>query len=239
MKEFSIRPFTEADIPHAADLHRRGFALPERPGQQEAYAKYFRTTFLESPSADPECPSLAAVDNDGRIIGFLGVVIRPMYLDREPIRAALSSEFVVDPNWRNHAVGLEILKRFFSGPQDLSFTDEAVEPSAIIWQRLGGSCSPAHSLHWVAPLRPAALLLLKIRRSSHRHRFLPALARPFARAGDELMSLIMERLRSAGNTRLHPQTQNPHLLFENLHELRREWTLAPDYKLQDIERLIA
>jgi GNAT superfamily N-acetyltransferase len=236
MNGFSIRRFTDADITQTADLHQRGFELPKKDGQRSAYQTYFRTTFLESEWVDNDCPSLAAVDNGGRVIGFLGVVRRPMSVNGMRIRAALSTQFVVDPEWRNRLVGIELLKRFLSGPQDLSFTDEAAERSALIWERLGGVRSPIHSMYWLAPLRPAGLWIWKIRRAGHA--FLPALACPIAHAGDELIDRMTRRGRCPTQIELQQRQQDPELVLENLSELRNEWPLAPNYNLQDTQRLI-
>jgi hypothetical protein len=236
MNGFTIRPFTEADIQQAADLHRRGFQLPEHPGQREAYRNYFADTFLNSDWTDADCPSLVAADDDGRIAGFLGVVTRTLSLGGAPVRAALSSQFVVDPDARTRLVGVALLKRFLSGPQDLSFTDEAVERSAVLWERLGGVRSPIHSLHWILPLRPAALLLWRMRRQGEAIR--PRLAQPFASAGDGLINLLTRRGRRPNQAGLRPQPQSPERLAEHLRALRNEWPLIPDYRPEHLERLI-
>ena len=237
MRGFSIRPFAESDIDQTAELHRRGFQLPESPGQLEAYRSYFRNTYLESDSVDADCPSLVAVDDEGRITGFLGVVIRSMSLGNNRIRAALSSQFIVDPKARTLLAGIELLKRFLSGPQDLSFTDEAVERSVILWERLGGVRSALHSLHWILPLRPAALLMWRMR--SHGSIILPTLAQPFTFASDKLTNLFIRRRRPSNARRLQHETQDPGLLIENLQLVRNEWALMPHYTHQSLEKLIA
>jgi hypothetical protein len=103
--------------------------------------------------------SLVHEEEDGRITGFLGVVTRDFTLAGRQLRAALSSQFVVDPEARRKLVGVALLREFLNGPQDFSFTDEANEPSRKLWEMLGGSTIHLYSTHWNAPIRPAEFLL--------------------------------------------------------------------------------
>jgi hypothetical protein len=237
MNGFVIRPFTESDISQTAELHRREFELPQWPGQQEAYRTYLNSTFLNNKSYSADCPSLVAVDDEARVIGFLGVVMRPMIADGAPIRAAVSSQFIVDRKFRTQLAGIALLKQYLSGPQDLSFTDEANEASATIWERLGGARSPIHSSYWILPLRPAGLCMWRMR--LHGRRLLPACGQPFANAGDEALRFLRGWLRRDETAALQERHQHPGCLIDHMKELRKEWRLMPDYNSQQLEAMIA
>lgn len=73
----------------------------------------------------------------GRILGFLGVMPRPMLFNGQLIKAAPSSQFIVAPESRS--VGVMLLRAFFEGPQDLSLTDEANSISRKLWEKIGGT----------------------------------------------------------------------------------------------------
>jgi hypothetical protein len=55
----------------------------------------FRETLLDNPWASPEIPSLVYLDS-GKLVGFLGVIPRPMEFRGRPIRAATIALWMVD-----------------------------------------------------------------------------------------------------------------------------------------------
>jgi hypothetical protein len=134
-------------------------------------------------------PSLVCEADDGRVVGFLGVVPRRMSMNGQLLRAAISSQFVVDPASRTGLVVARLAKAFVDGPQDLSIADEANDVGRKIWEGLGGSTSLLHSLHWTRPLRPARLALSFLR-SRGALAPLALMAGPFARAVDALATRI-------------------------------------------------
>src|SRR5881296_1240974 len=117
-----VRPFTEDDIPKVAELHRKVFrtAAESSPRLRAAYVVYFRKIFLDNPWYEEDLPSLVYQNTDGTIGGFLGVVPRTFSNGGKPIRVALSSQFIVDPRHRAGLVAVQLIKKFLSGPQDLS-----------------------------------------------------------------------------------------------------------------------
>ena len=85
-----IRAFIEADIPQVVRLHET-IVEPEaaaRAGQPPSNG-YFTQVFLDNPSRDEALPSLVYEDDDGQIVGFLGVVPRRMSMNGEPLKAAV------------------------------------------------------------------------------------------------------------------------------------------------------
>lgn len=154
-----VRPLEETDVPAVADLHRRVFKIPS-PLTAELltrYRDYYRTIFFENPWRDRSLSPLVC-EEKGAIVGFLGIVPRPMKFKGQPVVAALTSQFVVDPASRSMA-GVRLLKACFEGPQDLTFADESTDLTRQLWERLGGRTAYCHSFRWLAPLRPAQLTI--------------------------------------------------------------------------------
>jgi hypothetical protein len=180
-----VRPFTERDIPAVARLHREAFtpSSPADASSLERYHVYFTRVFLHNPSRTSALPSLVFEEPDGRVSGFLGVAPRRMLLDGQPVQAAISSQFVVEPSAHAGFTAVRLAKTFLDGPQDLSISDEANDTTRRLWEALGGCTSLPHSLHWTRPLRPAAFALGLLR---NRGALAPlaAAARPAAAAAD-------------------------------------------------------
>ncbi len=162
MKESSrmkqVRPFTREDIPQVADMFQR-LLLSDSPPLRMLPATelpdYFEQTFFNNPWYDEALPSLVYLGSNGRIIGFLGVVPRRMSLRGQPIRVAISFHFMVEPESRTSLAGIQLLKTFFSGPQDLSLTDGAGQAGRKVWEGVGGVTAWSSSLNWTRILRPA------------------------------------------------------------------------------------
>jgi hypothetical protein len=155
-----IRPLRESDVVAAAQLHQDVFEIAPRNGLADRYKDYFVSTFLRP---GRQFDSLVHEEQNGRITGFLGVVTREFTMAGRPLRAALSTQLVVDLEARRRLVGVAMLREFLKGPQDFSFTDEANESSRKIWEMLGGSTVRLYSTHWSAPIRPAQFLLSRKR----------------------------------------------------------------------------
>ncbi|HEY0783995.1 MAG TPA: hypothetical protein VGE98_16175, partial [Thermoanaerobaculia bacterium] len=146
----ALRPLAPGDIPAVTDLHRRVFG-PAGGGTPDLEAT-LRQIFCGHPWQDDRLPSLVYAE-DGEVRGCLGVMPRPIWVGDEPAVAAVSHNFMVDPRSRHRLVGIELLKAFFAGPQDLSLA-EGNDVSRQIWQALGGSVATLYSLRWTRPLRP-------------------------------------------------------------------------------------
>ena len=186
----AVRPFLESDVPQVADLHRRIFRTEGivSGGWQPAYRKYFSEVFLNTGLHAGPTTSLV-YERAGVVRGFLGVMPRRMTFNGRPVVMAVCSQFVVDPAERGQA-GLQMLRRCFDGPQDLSMTDEAGDNTRKIWEWCGGTAVLSYSSQWSRALRPAQAALAAIldRRPSLGH-----FTRPFrvvARMVDALASWV-------------------------------------------------
>jgi hypothetical protein len=85
-----------------------------------------------------------------------------MCIDGQPLRVAIASQLMVHPAKRGR-VGLQLVKTFFSGPQDLSITD-GNDVSRSIWEGLGAVTLPLYSIRWTRPLSATRYLLSSLKR---------------------------------------------------------------------------
>jgi hypothetical protein len=146
----TIRPLVDDDMPAVTALHRRVFGSVG--GSTQDLEATLRQVFCGHPWQDHRLPSLV-YEEGGEVRGCLGVMPRPIWVGDEPAVAAVSHNFMVDPRSRHTLSGLELLKAFFAGPQDLSLA-EGNDISRRLWQALGGSVATLYSLRWTRPLRP-------------------------------------------------------------------------------------
>lgn len=176
-----VRRFAEADIPQVADLHRRTFEIESPlPADRlaEAYRHYLRSVFCEYPGHEDSIHPLV-FENDGAIVGFLGVVARRFCFRGRPVRAAVCTQFVVDKASRG-LPGLLLLKTLMKGEQDFSFADECNDASRALWMQLGATTVYHQSVHWYFPVRPVSFAAQRI-----------GLPRPIAAWGDALVSKVL------------------------------------------------
>jgi hypothetical protein len=229
LSRLRLRPFTAPDAAAVAALHARAYPRSRWPSLA-ARAAYFRELLLQNPWADAELPSWVAEDREG-IAAFLGIIPRPMHFGARKIRVAVACQLMVDPARRSGLAALELLRRYFAGPQDLSIADGANDASRQCWEAAGGAASPLHSLHWVRLLRPAQGAL-QLAASRPGLRALGALARPFAAIADACMSarrpkpLLCEPLDGAA-------------LAQAMQELRGAFSLRPRYDPHSAAWLLA
>jgi len=119
-----------------------------------AVGSFFQRLYFANPLIDSSIPSLVYEGENGRIVGFLGVVVRKMSVCGEPIRVAFGGNFVVDPEARANLAGMRLLGTYMAGSQDLSQTDSANNVSRSLLERLGFRTIVPLSIHWARPLRP-------------------------------------------------------------------------------------
>ena len=179
-----IRPLERADLPAVLELLRsqiRGWALDER---------LFAGLVLDDPWGDEDLPSLVAVGPANEIVGFTGVQVRRMRLDERPIRGVHSGHGVVKPDRRGGAVGALLIGRALSGPQDLTWSDGAIDPVVGVFRTFGGQLDHARACDWLLVLRPVrwlrAVVAAGVRRRPSRH-LVPVGALPFQALGPRIV----------------------------------------------------
>jgi hypothetical protein len=231
-----VRPFVADDIPQVADMHRRIFGVSDAWSKdlQRSYRRYFDDVFLNNPWYDDNLCSLVFDEGHGKLKGFLGVMPRPMWMRGRLIRAAVSSQFIVEPASRSRLVGIQLLKAFLSGSQDLSLADEANESSRGIWERLGGSTALLYSIHWTCTLRPAQYVRLRL----NRRRLLQPLAlglKPLCRAIDSVAARAAHRFPSPTAPRGIGEDSDLQTLLECSDAFRNPQSLRPQYNVCSLE----
>lgn len=157
----------------------------QRNSPPPALEEYLQQLFLFGPWCDADAPSLVYVDARGRVIGFLGVIVRPMRLENRRLRAAFGSGFIVHPDSRTTPAGLQLVRAFFSGNQDLSLSDTANPISQTIWSGFGGTLVPSFGMHWSRPLRLSSYALYAFSRRSE-----GVWSRQFARLSRPVCKLV-------------------------------------------------
>lgn len=223
-----IRAFCEDDIDATARLHQAVFPPDEEPASLAAYRAYFRDTFLSGPRPESGFPSLVCEEPDGALSGFLGVIPVRMAVGGEPIWATVCTQFCVDPRLRGMR-GLQLIRRHFDGPQDLSITDEANAISRRLWAWAGGEALTSFSLWFLRPLRPTRFATaLAARRSA-----LSGLAGPMALPA-RVVDAALARIPRSHFHQSPPTTQGEPLdaagLIDALPEVARERRLVPLYE---------
>lgn len=183
-----IRPLVRDDIPQIAELHRSAFGA-RSPVRR--LREFLADILCGHGWTDDEIPSLVWQDDDGRITGCIGVMVRPMRLDERPVRAAISHNFMVDARRRHLLPAVALIRAFLSGPQDLSLADGNAT-SRRLWEQVGGRSLLSHSFRWTRILRPVAGALHLI----GKHRIPRALLAPLALAARAPDSVAV-RLRAS------------------------------------------
>ena len=226
-----IRPIERHEIPQIADLHWRVFAhgLGHPPASLE---RYLDEMVFQQPWGRSGLSSLVYEDKSGKIVGFQGIVPRPMRMDAKPIWAAVCTQLMVDP--RAHPlVGVQLLKESFSYPCDLIVADEANDRSRKLWEGIGGVTALFAGLRWTHVLRPV--------------RFLGSLAsqRGFGRRAlhvvgtivDPLLSGLMPASMSEGASELMAEELDNQTFLQCLENSYAGQQLRPDYSLASLRWL--
>lgn len=114
--------------------------------------------FFLQPWFDRSIESLVYKEQQRGVVGFLGIVPRPMSVNGKYIQAAFGSSHVVLES-RLTLAGLKLLTAFMDGKLDLVMTDTANRVTQRLWAVVGGSSSAAYGIKWVRPLRPGLYAL--------------------------------------------------------------------------------
>jgi hypothetical protein len=233
-----ILAFREEHAPDAAALYLRVMRGRKGGGRSKALEDYFCEVLLANPWTSPDFPSLICYEA-GAAIGFLGVVPRPMLFRGRPIRAAVTSPFMVDRQLHRGPAAFELMSRFFRGPQDLSYVDGAAEATHIIWAAMGAHAANSWSFNWLRPLRPLHALKNYVDRA----------AGPLGLAGRAVMAAVspmdnmlaqmpVKALRRPESTyESRPATVDE--IFQCIQEIGWREPLTPAYDMESFRWLIS
>jgi hypothetical protein len=234
-----VRPFERADVARVAGLYERvsrsGSRTPA-PG----LAAYLEHVLLDQPWSDPEIPSLV-YEVDGRITAFLGIHVRRLRFDGEPIRLAAFGQLVSDPDVRGRPGGVLLLRHALAGRQDVAM---AYFPThlARMWESLGGRTNYMSSTGWLRVLRPAGLIAELAFRRAQRPALEPLIRPVRAKApqgAPRLRSLLdgfvfgaARDTSGAAAGGVEPLT--PELVVEHLPALAAGVRIRPDYDTRSL-----
>ncbi|HEY1760318.1 MAG TPA: hypothetical protein VGG72_33395 [Bryobacteraceae bacterium] len=147
-----IRAFSEEHVRDAANLFLSSGRGQNRPAPQ-ALQDVFREIFLGNPWVAEDIQSLVYIEN-GKLVGFLGVIPRPMEFRGRPIRVATIYMWLVDHQLHRGLAGMKLLRQALNGPQDFSLTDGPGNEASSIYTAVGAKVSPLYSFNWVRVLHP-------------------------------------------------------------------------------------
>jgi len=234
-----VRPFAPEDIPQAADLNwnfLRHQAGPSPP----VLRSYFEKLFFHNPWFDKSLPSLVFEDDKGKIIGFLGVIPRPMSVRGERLRAAFGSNLVVHPDSRSTLAGLHLVKAYLAGAQDISLSDSANELTAKVQKGLGATTLLLESLHWSRPLRPSLYALDAMSRLSKNRitTTLRSLGKPLCVLADSVVTKLDLSHFRQNAPRLAGEKLSVGALLECYSEFSRRYSLRPEYDFNSLKWLL-
>jgi hypothetical protein len=239
-----IRTFTKNDIPQVVKLFQKAFFNNGQTAPSSSnLSAYFEETFFHTPwtekGAEEEIRSLVYETGDGAIVGFIGIIPRRMLLYGCPIRVATSMHFMVEPGSRSTLAGVQLLKTFFSGPQDLSLTDSAGALGRKIWEGLGGATALAYSINWVRLLRPSRYVLRLLARKNRLLRLFAALLRPLCSIVDAMASRALPHRFGKPVTSLHAKDLDQETLLAGITQFPSSYALRPDYDPDSLFWLLA
>ena len=232
----TIRSLRESDIPAVVALMARVYPDHGWPSQSLC-EDYFHEMLFESPWRDPELASQVA-ENDGEVVGFQALLPRLMRLNGRLLRVAVSCQFMVDPDRRHGLTALQLIKKCFAGPQDLTIADGANEIARRIWVGLGGQCSLLYSLHWTRPLRPAAFALSMLRKRGAMPAALQFAAQPVAKCLDAASARLRPNHFHRPSNAFTDEPLKPAQMLACLPELMQGYALQPVYDEQSFAWLL-
>jgi hypothetical protein len=230
-----IRPLVEEDLPAVIDLHHRVFGtLKNRP--PEAVRSFYTDIFFRYPWRDSSITSLVYQEDDGRIMGCLGSLRRPMRMKGKVIQMAISNNFMVDPASRSTLAGVQLLRTFFAGPQDLSLA-EGNSFSRKVWEGLGGCVAYPYSMIWTFPLQPSRYVI-----SALRKRGLSAVLASALRPVSGILDIALSRIGPSPFRLAVPQLSGTSLdvkgILDHLPTFTSDYELQPVYDGASLEWLL-
>ncbi len=234
-----IRTFEESHVQDVANLELK-ILHGRRKQAGPALCDYFSEIFLRNPWRDEELPSLIYM-HDGKIVGFAGVIPRRMTFRAKPVRVGAVSQLMVDTEQYRGMAGFEMVRRIFSGPQDLTLTDGATEAACAIWTAAGARVAQLYSLQWQRVLRPLShyrRIVAEHPRTVPASRALLNAAAPAAFAADALLrKLPLGKLR-ADESGLASEPADADGILACIRQIGWREELVPCYEDQSFHWLV-
>jgi len=227
-----IRSLTSKDIPQVAALYRKVHLASDARQAETPLQKLgeaFDEIFLRNPWRDENLPSLVCEDESGAVVGFIGVSPRRMSLKGRQILVAVSAHLMLDPNRQLGLAGIQLLQRFFSGPQQLSLADFANDIGLKVWNGIGGRMSHIHCLEWVKTLRPGARVLSLLAGKLRIPSPLKSITRPLVRLPDAALARMSPHRYRFAPSDLIAKDLDDETLLECISRFSAFYSLRPEY----------
>ena len=237
----AVRPLAEADLPQVADLYWK-FMRRQEGSAPPGLQPFFRELYFTNPWLDGGAiPSLVYEGKEGKIVGFLGVIVRKMSVCGQPIRVAFGGNFVVDPRARNTLAAQRLLGTYMGGNYDAWQTDSANDLSRKLLESLGFRTVPALNVHWGRPLRLSHYGVYSVSRAmgpvvSASFKFA---AKPFCTVADSLAARLSFSPFRRTKSPLHGAELDVETLLQCLDEFRKDYSLRPEYDAHSLEWLLS
>jgi len=229
-----IRPFIKEDIPQVVNLHPRSFEDSNNPS-----STYFEEVFFNNPWFDESIPSLVYEEDNGKITGFLGVIPRRFSFKRRAIQAAIASQLMVDPSIRSTMAGLQLIKTFLAGPQDMSIADLTTFAAREVWKVFKSHTMWLYSMRWKRVLRSSSTRRVQsLLRKSKQPAPVVMVSRPFC----FMLDAFEERIRGRRFRPKAPQVSeveiNENTIVAHLPEFFGGQFLRPEYDEQSLKWIL-
>lgn len=231
----NIRSFVLSDIDAIVNLRQKTFRY-NRHTQNEALRAYFQEIFFDNPWYNKEFPSLVYEDQTGDIVGFLGVLPRRMEFKGETIIVAVASSYMVDRESRG-LPGVQLMRRFLQGSQDVSLADVANDAARGVWERLGGRTALLYSLDWVRVLSPCRYFQTHFSDGIAQRAVRVAL-RPFCSLTDKLLVRIASSPFSIGRDPSRASDLDVETMINGFKDIVPTDALRPRYDSDDVTWLL-
>lgn len=236
-----VRPFTRNDLVEVADLFAEVF-FHNQPVDTDDLRVQFDTVYFDNPFYNEDCPSFVYCDQQGDIVGFLGVTPRKLRFRDEEIKTAIINHLMVKggasvvagnrPNHSNQLAPAALTKTLFRCPHDLCLADHAIDVSRIIWERSGGELIRLYSLRWTVILRPFSFGLNKLEQRSSTKPLIK-LTKPIAALADGVIRPLMAWPQPRLSDDCTIDDVRPDDIIRELRQCRH-YELVPDYTAEDL-----
>lgn len=184
-----VRDLRKDDLEPVARLFMRRFRR-EVTSPASSLVSYMGDLFLEHPWYDPDIASRVAVDDDGTLVGFVGVMPMHLAMGDRTLRGAICTTLMLADPGKTPMAAAQLVRKVLAGPQDISMGDTANFAALSMWERLQGTLVPLQSLSWYRILRPAGWGAAM---ASRRFPGLSRVLRPLGRGGDAAIGWLTPR----------------------------------------------